>query len=455
MDIVKERLIYFLKKVMRCFLMDKFYRDTWVEVNLDDIRTNIRTFRKHIPEKTQIMAVVKADAYGHGSVEVAREALAAGATALAVAFLDEGIVLRKAGITCPILILGYTPIRAVQEAYEWNISCTVFQTNWLKRAEKIISKKQGKKKVNNHGDKSEDKNEDKNEEKPETENTKDKKEISTQERKRLSVHINIDTGMGRIGVRTKKVLLSVVKGVNKNDVFQWDGIYTHFATADSRDITYLNHQFERFQDYLEFLQEKGYKLPAIHCCNTAAAMTHPEWGFSYIRLGIGMYGLYPSVYIKSLHILNLEPALQVKTRVSNVKFMQKPFGISYGVTYIATPGEQIITLPIGYGDGFSRLLSNKGSVLLQGQRFSVVGRVTMDQCMVSVDKIKAKVGDEVVIYGRSGKEEITLEEVAELIGTINYEVACMLNYRLPRVYTKQHKVVSVRNLLESINSKPM
>lgn len=421
--------------------MDKFYRDTWVEVNLDDIRTNIQTFRKHIPEKTQIMAVVKADAYGHGSVEVAREALAAGATSLAVAFLDEGIVLRKAGITCPILILGYTPIRAVQKAYEWNISCTVFQTNWIKKAEEILNKKQGKKKVNNHGDKPEDKHD------------QDKKEISIQGRKRLSVHIIIDTGMGRIGVRTKKVLLSVVKGIYRSDVFQWDGIYTHFATADSPDITYLNHQFERFQSYLEFLREKGYKLPAIHCCNTAAAMTHPEWGFHFIRLGIGMYGLYPSVYIKSLNILNLKPALQVKTRVSNVKFMQKPFGISYGVTYIASPGEQIITLPIGYGDGFS-LLSNKGSVLLQGQRFSVVGRVTMDQCMVSVGKIKAKVGEEVVIYGRSGNEEITLEEVAEQIGTINYEVACMLNYRIPRVYIKQHKVVSVRNLLESINPKP-
>ncbi|MDN9010569.1 alanine racemase [Brevibacillus laterosporus] len=430
--------------------MDKFYRDTWVEVNLDDIRTNIRAFRQHIPEKTQIMAVVKADAYGHGSVAVAREALAAGATALAVAFLDEGIVLRKAGITCPILILGYTPIRAVEKAFEWNISCTVFQPNWIKKAEKILGRKQRRKKTNNHGGKHADNNEDKSEAK----NDQDKKEIATQESKRLSVHINIDTGMGRIGVRTKKVLLSVAKGVYKSDVFQWDGIYTHFATADSQEVTYLNQQFERFQDYLEFLGKKGFELPAIHCCNTAAAMTHPEWGFDYIRLGIGMYGLYPSVYIKSLHILNLKPALQVKTRISNVKFMQKPFGISYGITYIASPGEQIITLPIGYGDGFSRLLSNKGSVLLQGKRFSVVGRVTMDQCMVSVNKIKAKVGDEVVIYGRSGKEEITLEEVAELIGTINYEVACMLNYRLPRVYTKQNKVVCVRNLLASINPKP-
>ncbi|AIG28458.1 alanine racemase [Brevibacillus laterosporus] len=434
--------------------MDKFYRDTWVEVNLDDIRTNILTFRQHIPKKTEIMAVVKADAYGHGSVAVAREALAAGATALAVAFLDEGIVLRKAGIKCPILILGYTPIRAVQKAFEWNISCTVFQTNWIKKAEKILSKKQEKKKANNHADNHGDNHADKNEDKSITKNAQDKKDIATQGCKRLSVHINIDTGMGRIGVRTKKALLSVAKGVYNSEVFQWDGIYTHFATADSQNVTYLNQQFERFQDYLGFLKRKGFKLPAIHCCNTAAAMTHPEWGFNYIRLGIGMYGLYPSVYIKSLHILNLKPALQVKTRVSNVKFMQKPLGISYGVTYIASPGEQIITLPIGYGDGFSRLLSNKGSVLLQGKRFSVVGRITMDQCMVSVNKIKAKVGDEVVIYGRSGKEEITLEEVAELMGTINYEVACMLNYRLPRVYTKQNKIVSVRNLLGSINPKP-
>ncbi|ASJ55058.1 alanine racemase [Brevibacillus formosus] len=390
--------------------MKQLYRETWIEVNLDAIKKNIRAIRRHIPEQTKIMAVVKANAYGHGSAGVARHALEYGATSLAVAILEEGIVLRRTGIVAPILVLGFTPLSRVKEAVAWNIELSAFQTDWIKKADKIVK--------------------------------------STAFSNRLNIHINVDTGMGRLGVRTKSGLLSVVKALTSSSSLAWTGIFTHLSTADEPDHTLTKAQHELFVDYLRYLKEKGFELPTVHMSNTAATIAFPEYSADMIRLGIGMYGLYPSSYIRQLNRVKLVPALSLKSRFSYVKTMlTPPFTISYGATYIAKRGEVIGTIPIGYADGYSRALSNRGFVLYRGRRLPIAGRVTMDQMMVSLGEGSGKQGDEVVIYGKQGNREITVDEIAEMLGTINYEVVATLSNRIPRLFLEKGKVVEISHLL--------
>ncbi|WP_126425054.1 alanine racemase [Brevibacillus marinus] len=383
--------------------MKPYCRDTWIEVDLDAIGANVRAFREHIPASAAIMAVVKADGYGHGAVHVAREALASGADSLAVAMLDEALVLRRAGIQAPILVLGYTPVDAVQQAIEWDVALTVYHASWVEEVVRCWQPGAGS--------------------------------------QRLAVHIKVDTGMGRLGVRTEAELREVAEAVAASPLLSWEGIYTHFACADEPDPTHVKGQHQRFRELLDGLRAQGFALPKVHCCNSAAATVFPEWAYDAIRLGISLYGLAPSAYLRQQGIVRLTPALTLKTKIAHVKTADEPLTISYGATYTAKPGEQIATLPIGYADGFSRLLSNRGTALHNGRRVPIVGRVCMDQTMVRIDAGDARVGDEVVLYGRQGSEEITLDEVAELLGTINYEVACMLNYRIPRVYRKNGRIV--------------
>lgn len=385
--------------------MKPFCRDTWVEVNLDAISANVKTFRNHVPEKTCIMAVVKADGYGHGSVEVGRQALESGANSLAVAMLDEAIVLREAGITAPILVLGYTPAGAIEPASRLQIELTAYHADWIADAN-LFLQQAGLAPV--------------------------------------GIHIKTDTGMGRLGVRTAEELLRVVNALEESHKLAWTGIFTHFACADEPDTTHVRRQHETFQSLLQSLRSAGKDLPMIHCCNTAAAIAFPEWGYDTIRLGIGLYGLYPSPYMKDRADVALVPALSLKTKIAHVKTAtNESFTVSYGATYTAQPGEQIATLPIGYADGYSRLLSNRGEVLYNGTRASIVGRVCMDQIMVRIEQRTAQVDDEIVLYGKQGEDEISLDEVAALIGTINYEVPCMLNYRIPRVYYRNGKETGV------------
>ncbi|MED1781298.1 alanine racemase [Brevibacillus fortis] len=390
--------------------MKKLFRETWIEVNLDAIKKNIHAIRRHIPKQTKIMAVVKANAYGHGSVGVARHALTYGATSLAVAILEEGIVLRKAGIVAPILVLGFTPLSRVKEAVAWNIELSAFQADWIKKADKIVK--------------------------------------STGFPNRLNIHINVDTGMGRLGVRTKSGLLSVVKALTASSALAWTGIFTHFSTADEPDHTLTRVQHELFVNDLRYLKERGFELPTVHMCNTAATIAFPEFSADMIRLGIGMYGLYPSAYIRQLNRVKLVPALSLKSRFSYVKTMlTAPFTISYGATYIAKRGEVIGTIPIGYADGYSRALSNRGFVLYRGKRLPIAGRITMDQLMVSLGEGSGKQGDEVVIYGKQGKGEITVDEIAEMLGTINYEVVATLSNRIPRLFLEKGVAVEISHLL--------
>lgn len=392
--------------------MKPFCRDTWVEVDLDAIRANVQTFRQHLPNHTGIMAVVKADGYGHGSVQVGKEALAAGATSLAVAMLDEAVVLRQAGIEAPILVLGYTPVESVEIASRLQVELTAYSEEWIFQADRLLQSAAASP---------------------------------------VGIHVKTDTGMGRLGVRTPDELLRVVDALESSDRLAWTGIFTHFACADEADTTHVRRQHDRFQSLLQALRTAGKTLPKVHCCNTAAAIAFPEWGYDTIRLGIGLYGLYPSPYMKEQAAVCLQPALSLKTRIAHVKTAEEPFTVSYGATYTAQPGEQVATLPIGYADGYSRLLSNRGTVLYRGSRAPIVGRVCMDQIMVRIEQGTAQVNDEVVLYGKQGEEEISLDEVASLLGTINYEVPCMLNHRIPRVYLRQGKEVAVVHVLTGAN----
>ncbi|WP_045510708.1 alanine racemase [Bacillus amyloliquefaciens] len=386
--------------------MKKLCREVWIEVDLDAIKKNIRAIRRHIPNKSRIMAVVKANAYGHGSVEVARQALESGASELAVASVEEGIVLRRAGITAPILVLGFTALSCVKKSAVWNITLSAFQVSWIKKANQIL-----------------------------------KKEAVS---KRLSIHINVDTGMGRLGVRTEEDLLAVVKALKSSTYLSWDGIFTHFSTADEPDTELTMLQHEKFISFLRFLKDQGITLPTVHMCNTAAAIAFPEFSADMIRLGIGLYGLYPTAYIKELDLVKLTPALSLKARIAYVKAMvTEPRTVSYGATYIAEPGEIIATIPIGYADGYSRALSNRGFILYRGRRVPVAGRVTMDMIMVSLGESEGKQGEEVVIYGKQKGAEISVDEIAEMLGTINYEVVSTLSRRVPRFYIRDGEIIKV------------
>ncbi|KYC95638.1 MULTISPECIES: alanine racemase [Bacillus] len=386
--------------------MKKLCREVWIEVDLDAIKKNIRAIRRHITNKSKIMAVVKANAYGHGSVEVARQALESGASELAVASVEEGIVLRRAGITAPILVLGFTALSCVKKSAVWNITLSAFQVSWIKKANQIL----------------------------------EEEAVS----KRLSIHINVDTGMGRLGVRTEKDLLAVVKALKSSTYLSWDGIFTHFSTADEPDTELTMLQHEKFISFLRFLKDQGITLPTVHMCNTAAAIAFPEFSADMIRLGIGLYGLYPSAYIKELDLVKLTPVLSLKARIAYVKAMvTEPRTVSYGATYIAEPGEIIATIPIGYADGYSRALSNRGFILYRGRRVPVAGRVTMDMIMVSLGESEGKQGEEVVIYGKQKGAEISVDEIAEMLGTINYEVVSTLSRRVPRFYIRDGEIIKV------------
>ncbi|MDV5126675.1 alanine racemase [Bacillus amyloliquefaciens] len=386
--------------------MKKLCREVWIEVDLDAIKKNVRAIRRHIPNTSKIMAVVKANAYGHGSVEVARQALESGASELAVASVEEGIVLRRAGITAPILVLGFTALSCVKKSAVWNITLSAFQVSWIKKANRILEKEA--------------------------------------DSKRLSIHINVDTGMGRLGVRTEEDLLAVVKALKSSTYLSWDGIFTHFSTADEPDTELTMLQHEKFISFLRFLKNQDITLPTVHMCNTAAAIAFPEFSADMIRLGIGLYGLYPSASIKELSLVDLTPALSLKARIAYVKAMvTDPRTVSYGATYIAEPGEIIATIPIGYADGYSRALSNRGFILHRGRRVPVAGRVTMDMIMVSLGENEGKQGEEVVIYGKQQGAEISVDEIAEMLGTISYEVLSVLSRRIPRFYFREGKIIKI------------
>jgi alanine racemase len=383
-----------------------YARDTLIEVDLDALTHNINEFQRHLPTNTNIMMAVKANAYGHGALPIAKAALHAGVFYLGVAFVDEGVQLRAGGIEAPILVLGYTPDDAILYALKNQLSLTVYSLKSLQLIEQAAQK------------------------------------LGV----RANIHIKVDTGMGRIGVQPVAALPLLQAALTCKHI-RMEGLFTHFATADEQDQTYARWQGERFARLIQQCEEAGIGIPLIHSVNSGGAIGMPEFSYDMIRLGISLYGSYPSRQVEREKV-RLKPVLTFKSKIVHLKQLQAGIGVSYGKTYISGGKEWIATLPVGYADGYSRSLSNRGHVLVGGIRVPIIGRISMDQLMLDVtEAMPVRVGDEVILYGRQGGGQITLEEVAEQIGTIHYEVTCMLNHRVPRVYMKNGQVVETMNHL--------
>lgn len=372
------------------------YRDTWAEISLDAIKHNIGQFKRHMKESTKFMAVVKADGYGHGAIEVAEAAIEAGADYLAVALLDEAIALREAGITIPILVLGYTPLYAIKKAIQNEITLTVFTDDVV---EEVMKQ-------------------------------------ATELKKQAYIHLKIDTGMSRIGVTNKEDALSIAKKITTTPYVYLEGIFTHFSKADCEDPTYTINQFKRFMSVIKYLEEQGMVIPIKHCCNSAATMLYPDMHLDMVRVGIALYGLYPDASLYN-HSIKLMQAMSLKTKIVHLKTVPKGQPIGYGCTFTPAKDSIIATLPIGYADGVSRLLSNRANVLTHGYAAKITGRVCMDQMMIDVSDIpNIKLDDVVVLFGYNEDAFQSVDTFANIIGTINYEVVCGISKRVPRVYVK-------------------
>lgn len=380
-----------------------FYRDTWVEVDLDCISENVAAVKKHLPKEVNLIAVVKANAYGHGDIQVAKAALEAGASYLAVAFMDEAIALRKKGITAPILVLGASRPEDVRYAAALHITLTVFQKEWLEKAGKHLP-----------------------------------------EDASLLLHIKVDSGMGRIGIRSSEELTAIERMILEDQRFVFEGIFTHFATADELDTTYFRQQLAFFENMISVLTERP---KYIHTSNSAATIRFKEAYFNTVRLGIAMYGLTPSQEMAKEIPFSLHEAFSLKTRLVNVKKLQKGEKVSYGATYESKGEEWIGTLPIGYADGWIRRLSGQ-EVLVGGIRAPIVGRICMDQCMIRLPEYYP-VGTEVTLIGGEENQFISVNEIAAKLETINYEIPCIITSRVPRIYKRNGNNIEIKNYLLS------
>jgi alanine racemase len=361
---------------------------TWVEVDLSSIASNVRYFLESTG--CQVMAVVKANAYGHGAVAVSRAALNAGATWLAVARVEEAIELREAGIDASILILGYTPPEQIDAMIAANVSLTVWDATQIQSISAVAS--------------------------------------------RLGIlarlHLIVDTGMSRLGVQLSKAS-ELANAISDQPDLTFEGIFTHFARADDADPDPTESQLESFKSLLEGLESQGLRPQLVHSANSAAGLAFPSSWYDLIRVGIAMYGLQPSAARRLPAAFR--PALSWKSSLAMVKTLPPGRGVSYGHVYKTTRDERIGTVPVGYADGFRRVAGNR--VLVGGRKVPAVGRVTMDQIMVQLDSVpEAKAGDEVVLLGIQEDASITAEEIAERWDTINYEVTSGISKRVPRVY---------------------
>lgn len=370
-------------------------------VDLDAIASNIKNIRAKVDKNSGIIGIIKADAYGHGSVETAKVLLDNGADWLAVAVVDEGLNLRKNGITAPILLLGYTPELRLNDVINNGFIQTVYSYDTAKKLSEAASAL-GKKAV---------------------------------------IHIKIDTGMGRIGYRVNEESADEIVKISKLPNIDVNGMFTHFSTADEADKAYTLEQYNKFVKMNDMLEERGLHIPVKHAANSAAIMDFDNMMFNMVRPGIILYGAYPSDEVKKEN-LSLSPAMSIKTHVSYVKDVNEGDSISYGRKYTAPSKRRIATIPVGYADGFIRAYSNGGKVLVRGEYAPIVGRICMDQFMVDVTDIDGvEVNDEVVLMGRQGDKEITADFIASVLDTINYEVFCTLSKRVPRQYIQNGKIV--------------
>jgi alanine racemase len=380
-------------------MFDEF--PVWATVDLDAIAHNVAAIKRHVGDRVIVMAVVKANAYGHGLEPVARAALESGAAWLAVNRLGEGMALRRAGIDAPILVMGYTPTAGATTAVAHDLRLTVTS---LPLAKALSA-------------------------------------ATTLGGKSLPIHVKVDTGMGRLGLLPDEVL-GFVRDLRRLPNLEVEGLFTHFAVADLADKGYTRQQFAIYLEIAAALEREGIRIPVRHVANSAATLDLPETHLDAVRAGIAMYGLHPSGEVEPA--LALRPALTLKSRVGRVRTLPANSSISYGRTFVTERPTPMALVPVGYGDGYIRLNSNRGVVLIHGQRAPIRGRVCMDQFVVEISGIKdVQPDDEVVLIGQQGDDALSAEEVAAWAETINYEVVTQLMPRVPRVYLRGGEVISI------------
>jgi len=365
-------------------------RPVWVEINLNNLEYNFNQIKKSVSRETLIMAIVKANAYGHGAKPVVSRLIKSGCDRLGVAIPEEGIKLREDNVSLPIHVLGEVLIKQIPSIMNYNLIPTVSKMQTVKFINQFAKEKGVKKKV----------------------------------------HVKIDTGMGRIGVLTENAV-EFIKSVNKYSNIKIEGLFSHFADADNSDKSYTYQQWNKFNEILKQLRKKKINIPLCHIANSATIIDLQEMQMDMVRPGIMLFGLKPSFDINNI---SLKPVLSWKTKIVYLKQVPAGTGISYGITYKTKNKAEVATLPLGYADGYSRLLSNKAEVLIKGKRVPVIGNICMDQFMIDVTDVKVNEGDEVILIGEQNNEKITADEIANLMGTINYEVICGINARVPRVY---------------------
>ncbi len=368
--------------------MDTQAYSTWLEIDLGAIRNNIKAIKQMTG--TLVMAVIKANGYGHGALQVAKAATEAGAEWLGVARMEEALNLREAGITSEVMVLGYTPPSLVPEAVAQNIHAAIYDPKMAEAYVKALKHTPG----------------------------------------RLKAHVKVETGMGRLGMAPEKAA-AFIEAHQANEHIEIDGIFTHYARADEPGADTTEKQLARFNLLLADLRNANLPLSVVHSANSAAVLNYPDAYFDLVRPGIAIYGLNPSP--ESLLPDSFRPALTWKARLTSVRMMPPGHGVSYGHKYFTTGNERIGVIPVGYGDGYRRVMGQQ--VLVHGRQVDVVGRVCMDQCMLQLDSVPdAAPGEEVVLLGRQGDSQITAGDLAKKWGTINYEVVCGLADRLPRIY---------------------
>lgn len=385
----------------------KNYQRVYAEIDLDAVHYNMEQMHKNLPEGTHIIGVIKTDGYGHGAVQIGRELeMIDYVFGYAVATAEEALILRHAGLNKPILILGYTFSYCYEDLIRYDIRPAVFREDMIEELS-ACALKVGK---------------------------------------NVKVHVKVDTGMARIGVRPDESGMAFVDKVLHMKGIELEGMFTHFARADEADKSSAREQLIRMEEFMSDLEEKyNFRIPIKHCSNSAGIMEMPEASMDAVRAGIILYGLWPSAEV-SKDIVDLKPLLSLKSHIVYLKEVEAGVPVSYGGTYVTPKKMRLATIPLGYGDGYPRGLSNKGYVLIRGKKAPILGRVCMDQFMVSVDDIPdAKEGDEVTLIGTDGQYRITMEELGELSGRFNYEFACDLGKRIPRVYLKNGQITEIKD----------
>jgi len=382
----------------------KLSRPVWAEINLDNLAHNMREVRRVTNKNAKVTAVIKADGYGHGALSIGSVLLENGADRFAVATLSEAIQLRKGFPNTEIMVLGYTPNELALDIINNNI----IQTIYTKEQAQEYSK------------------------------------VALTLNKRVKIHIKLDTGMSRLGMVFSDETIESILDMSKLDGLFIEGIFTHFAVADEIDKTFTFKQVKKFNHIVSKLEARGLNIPIKHVSNSAGIIDLPEFNFDMVRAGIMLYGLYPSEHV-SKSAVKLREVMCLKAKVSQVKDLDANCGVSYGLKYKNAKKSQIATLPIGYADGYTRMLSGKAKVMIRGIKTPIIGSICMDQCIIDVTNFDTKVGDEVVLFGGNDINGITIDSVAQSLNTINYEIVCMVDKRVPRVYIKNEKVIDIKD----------